>query len=166
MARDWNKFFENPDETPSEPVKRAGGRPKGSPNRPKEQIMMENKTKDLFKRVEHMLDDDQKAYFQDVMRGKAKFDPIREAELLIRYSGLYVVAALQNELNKENVVASQDLAKVIDAHRMALKDVEDMSRKREDARIKAGDDERMVDATRESSLARFEGLHGDDSPTG
>ena len=157
-------MFDVPEPVPeSVIIKNKGGRPKGVKNTTPEQKMMQTKLEVLFKRIEHMLDPEQKTYLQDVVKGKVKFDAIKEAELLIRYMSVYTSAILEGALSQAEtggVKASQDIAKVVAEYRMAIKDIEDMKRKREDALMKSGDNERLVDPTRESEVALFQNIHG------
>lgn len=75
----------------------------------------------------------------------------------MRLMSLYTTTIVTEALTQK--VASKDVADVVAQYRMGLKDMEDMARKREEAKVKSGDSDRLVDPTRESSLARFEALH-------
>lgn len=166
MTDHWRSIFGDEPEKPQ--PKNKGGRPRGSKNKTAEQKMMEGKLKTLFKRIEHMLDPEQRAYMQDVVNGRVKFDAIKEAELLIRYMSVYTSAILEGALGTEDepvasVKASQDIAKVLAEYRMGIKDIEEMKRKREEMQMKSGENERMVDPTRESAMARFQSIHGEHS---
>lgn len=153
---DW--FREN-NETPSAPVRNRSGRPKGRKNTTPEQKMMMGKLETLYKRIEHMLDPDQKKYLEDVVKGKIAVDPVKEAELLIRYLSVYTSATISEAMDSDPVGSAQDVAKLAGEYRMGIKDLEDMKRKREEMKLKQGEHDGLVDPTRKSTLAVFEGFH-------
>ena len=163
MTDRWNHLFDDDEQGPTKPVTpKKAGRPVGVRNRTPEERMMQGKLETLFKRIEHMLDPEQRAYLQDVVKGKVKFDALKEAELLIRYISVYTSAILESALTDDGMPtkASQDVAKVLAEYRMGIKDIEEMTRKREEMKLKTGENEQLVDATRKSPLARFESIHG------
>jgi hypothetical protein len=145
------------DEIDEAPAPRRTGRPKGVRNKTPEQRMLQNKLEDLYKRVEHMLDPETKTYLKAVIAGKVQIDPVKEAELLLRFMSLYTTAALTWALDRQEI--NQDLGKVIGEYRMGIKDLEDMKRKREELRLKMGENERLVDTTRKPAMARLEDIH-------
>ena len=102
-----------------------------------------------------------KDYFYKRFSGDAQIDPVKEAELLITLITTYTAKVVGN--NIEDGKTSQDIAKLIGETRLAIKDLEDMRRRREDTDRKNGNDGRVVDPIRESILGRIEDYVGERS---
>ena len=137
--------------------KRKAGRPQGARNKSYGVKMMLEKFEAVYKRIEDTLSEDQRKYYRDAFSGKTEFDPVKESELFMRLLSLYATTLITDGLNERR--ASKDIADTIAQFRMGLKDLEDMKRKREETKVKSGDDGRVVDPTRESALGRFENIH-------
>jgi hypothetical protein len=132
---------------------RRPGRPKGSRNRSPDEALTQKKLEQLYKRVEPMLDDEHKKYLHAILEGKTSIDAVREMQLLLRYLSILTTEAIGWALR--DLKMNRDLAMLVGEYRQGIKDYEDMQRKREDAKHKRGDDERVVDPTRESAVARL-----------
>lgn len=143
--------------TDEEEPKRGRGRPKGSPNKTMTQKLLLDQFQDLYGRVEHMLSDDQKKYYKEAFNGKHQLDPLKEGELFTRLYGVYVITITTEALAQKR--ASKEVAENANQYRQMLKDIEEMNRKRQEVKNKNNESGTVVDPTRESSLARFEGIH-------
>ena len=148
-------FFEDEDDSgievfpsPSSPPRKVG-RPKKSYGAK----VTEGHLKELYNRVQNHLTPEHRDYMEKVIKGKVEVDPVREMQLLVRYLALLAFAAAEWALEDRKV--TQDLAKLLGEHRQALKDLEDMQRKRRDEAIKQADDDILIDATQKSTLESF-----------
>jgi hypothetical protein len=122
--------------------------------------MTEQKLEQLYRRVEHMLDEEHREYLQGVLQGRTKLDALHEAQLLLRYLSILATEAIGWALEDQKI--NKDLGDIIAQYRMGIKDYEDMSRRRDEIKLKRGDDERVVDPSRESAMARLASVVGDD----
>jgi len=152
------------DESLQDQVKRGRGRPKGSTTKTMTQRLLHDQFEDLYTRVEPMLTEDQLKYYKEAFTGRRKYDALKELELLMRLYGVYCVTITTEQLAQKR--ASKEVADNVNQFRQGLKDIEEISRKREEARIKSGESGHLVDPTRESTLARFKSLHGEDTREG
>lgn len=150
--------------TAVKPPPRRGGRPLGSKNKPKDEVMTQEKLNKLYNRVEHMLDEDHRKYLKQVITGKTHIDPVREGELLLRLLSIVVTESLGWALSKQAI--SRDLAALVGEYRMGIKDLEDMRRRREEQKVKFGTDERMVDPISDAEKRIREDLVGRYTATG
>jgi hypothetical protein len=152
--------FPEEEETPK-PSNRPAGRPKGSTNKTMTQRLLLEQFEDLYGRVEHMLSDDQKKYYREAFKGNQPLDPVKEGELFARLYGVYVIVITTEALAKK--AASKEVAENANQYRQMLKDIEEMTRKRNEVKAKTNELTDVVDPTRESTLARFQKLHSESS---
>ena len=139
-----------------EQPKRRAGRPKGVKNKPVSTAMTQQQLEKLYRRFEHMLDDDHKKYLNGVIKGKVNIDAVHESELLLRYLSILVTEALGWALESKSI--SRDLSTLVGEYRMGIKDLEDMRRRREEQKVKLGTEERLVDPTSELARSRLDDL--------
>lgn len=141
------------------PLHRRPGRPKGSTNKPKDDALSRDQLVKLYKRVEHMLDTEHKTYLQSILNGKSGLDALKESELLLRYLSIVVTEALGWALTERKI--TQELPRLVGEYRMGIKDLEDMRRRREDQKVKHGENDSVVDPTSDVARRRFEDLVGE-----
>jgi hypothetical protein len=139
-----------------EPKKRPG-RPKGSRNKSPEVQQFIKQFEHIYERVEHLMNDEQRDYYQKAFAGQAPFDPIKDAELFMRLYGIYSVGVVGKAI--EEGKASESIAQTAAQYRMGLKDLFDMQSKREEAKDKDGNKAGVADPTRKPEMALFEDLH-------
>jgi hypothetical protein len=142
------------DEDFQPPVKRGRGRPKGVRNKTPVQKAMICKIEKLYERVAHMFTAEQRQYYEKAFAGQMAFDPLKEAELFMRLFSIYVTEVMTEGI--ENKEVSQDVAQLVAQYRMGLKDISDMQLKREDMKAKHGNNNGVVDPTRQSSESHLD----------
>lgn len=111
----------------------------------------------LYDRVKPLLPDDLREYMEGSLNGELEFDGLHEMELLLKTLSVYTNSVISWAQEDERV--SRDVAAVIAEFRMAIRDHEEMRRRRVEMEHKYGDNERVVDPTRKPALARFEDIH-------
>jgi len=135
------------------PPRKGPGRPKGGRTTSSGAKVTEGHLKELYYRVANHLTPEHRDYMNAVIKGKVEVDPVREMQLLVRYLAILAFAAAEWALEDRKV--TQDLAKLLGEHRQALKDLEDMQRRRRDEAFKKQDDDILIDATQKSTLESF-----------
>jgi len=133
-------------------IKRGRGRPPGTPNKP----TILKKYEALFDRVKDMMTPDKRAYYEKVFAGKAEVDPLKLGEFFTLLMTLLATATVNDAIEEKTL--TQDSVQMMAQYRMLLKDVDDMQQRREAAKAKAKENERVVDPTRESKVDSVETL--------
>lgn len=134
------------------PLAKKRGRPPGS----RTARGMLKKFQEIFDKIEPMLNDEQRDYYQRVFSGRAEFDAVKMSELFMLQFSLYASTVLDEAIDSKKI--SEGLAQTLAQYRMGLKDVEDMHRKREDADSKKEANGRLVDPTRQPTKSRLDSL--------
>ena len=133
---------------------RGRGRPAGSPNKP----TILKKYEATFEKVKDMMTPEKRRYYEDVFAGKADVDPLKLAEFFTLLMTLLTTATVNDAI--ETKTLTQDSVQMTAQYRMLLKDLDDMQQRRESAKTKAKDNERVVDPTRKSEADTVEGIFG------
>jgi len=116
---------------------------------------------DIYDRVRHLMSEEHREYLDQIQRGDGKVDPVMELEMNLRLVSILSTQAVEWALRDGKV--PKDVSSLLGEVRQSATAIEDIKRKREELRLKRGDNEQVVDPTRESTLARFQGLFGEDS---
>lgn len=112
---------------------------------------------ELFDRVKPLLTPDLREYLEDTLNGDGELDAVNEMQLLLKQLSVYVNSVIG--WAQEDGVISKDVAAIIAEFRMAIRDHEEMRRKRIELDHKYDtNNKRVVDPTSKSTLARFEGI--------
>lgn len=116
---------------------------------------------EIYDRVKHLMSEEHREYLDNIQRGEGKVDPVMELEMNLRLVSILSTQAVEWALRDGKV--PKDVSSLLGEVRQSASAIEDIKRKREELRLKRGDDERVVDPTRESALARFQGIHTEHS---
>ena len=132
--------------------RRGRGRPPGSPNKP----TILKRYEATFDRVKDMMTPESRKYYEAVFAGKEEVDPIRLAEFFTLLMTLLTTATVNDAI--ETRTLTQDSVQMTAQYRMLLKDLDDMQQRRESAKNKAKDNERIVNPIRESTTDSVEDI--------
>lgn len=152
MTDPWD-VSESSDTTP-----KRRGRPKGSRNKPPETLLTLEKLESLYNRVKPYLPDDQRRYIEGVLSGEQDVNPLAEMKLLVRQmSILFSEASVWHFDNKRVTKEFADFANTL---RAAIKDLNDLLIKDQEAQAKESDktDDMVRVTERGAALERLEAL--------
>lgn len=147
------------------PPRRGVGRPLGGKTRSPSAKKLQKAKDNLYRDVEHMLTDEEKAYYEQAYGGKKELDPAIEMQLFIRLFGLYVTNLMSEGLTDQNLY--RDFGTILGHYRGAIKDLEDIRVKRAEIKRKYKDDETneggVPNYTRQSASDRIQDILGGDT---